>query len=260
MEGAGVGASQPRVRIDGLWPDAADDLDDDALTEELLAHEPLVRVNFVSSVDGAATHDGRSGGLSSEPDKRLFELVRRVCDVVLVGAGTVRIEGYEAMRVSVQSMRWRSSAGMPEHPVFAIVTGALDLDPGSPIFTDAPVRPMLITTERAAAERGSGFEGLADVVVAGAETVEVNVMLEELRRRGLEHILCEGGPTLFGTLLAADAVDELCLTISPQLEAGGAQRIANGPLPQRHELVLARALISDSVLLLRYRRNPREDS
>ncbi|WP_349236128.1 pyrimidine reductase family protein [Cryobacterium sp. BB307] len=234
-------------------------LDDAALIAELVTDEPLLRMNFVSSVDGAATHRGQSGGLSGEADKRLFQLLRRVCDVVLVGAGTVRIEGYEAMRVSAESVRWRHAAGLPEHPVFAIVSGSLDLDPASRIFTDAPVRPIVITTERAPAGERARFDALADVIVCGQELVDVDAMLGELRRRGLAHILCEGGPTLFGTLLAADAVDELCITISAILESGSARRIANGTLPDARGLTLKRALASGSTLLLRYGREKTED-
>jgi hypothetical protein len=75
------------ARFDRLWPDPAENLTDDDLTSGLAAG---VRVNFISSVDGAATSDGLSGGLSTPGDKRYFELLRRVCDVVVVGAGTVR--------------------------------------------------------------------------------------------------------------------------------------------------------------------------
>src|SRR6187551_614176 len=129
------------VRIDRVWPDPADNLSD----SDLVAPRDGVRVNFVSSIDGSATHDGLSGGLSGAADKRRFELLRRTSDVVLVGAGTVRAEGYGPMRVSEASARWRSQHGMPEHPVFAIVSGRLDLDTGSRIFTEAPLRPIVVT-------------------------------------------------------------------------------------------------------------------
>ncbi len=238
------------TRIDRVWPDPAENLDDDALIADVLA--PGVRFNFVSSIDGAATRGGLSGGLSGTADQRRFELLRRVCDVVVVGAGTVRAEGYEAMRVSDASVRWRLANGRPEHPVFAIVTGSLGLDPASPIFIDAPVRPIVLTTERATG--ASRFDEVADVVVAGDTRVEPGLAVAALRERGLTHILCEGGPTLFGGFLEADAADELCLTISPSLEAGDARRIANGGAPPR-EMHLATVLRSGDTLLLRYARH-----
>ena len=238
------------TRIDRLWPDPAEQLSDDDLVASL--DREGVRLNFISSIDGAATRDGLSGGLGGPADHRLFELLRRVADVVVVGAGTVRAEGYGPLRVSGPSVGWRVGHSRGEHPVFAIVTGSLDLDPASAIFTKAPVRPIIITTERATGR--SRFEQVADVVVAGSSQVDPALAVAALRERGLRRILCEGGPSLFGSFLAADAVDELCLTVAPSLEAGDAQRIANGVTPPR-DMGLATVLRSGDTLLLRYTRS-----
>ncbi|MCU1439321.1 MAG: pyrimidine reductase family protein [Rhodoglobus sp.] len=236
------------ARIDRVWPNPAENLSDDDLVAGL---GPGVRLNFVSSIDGAATRDGLSGGLSGPADKRHFELLRRVCDVVLVGAGTVRAEGYGPMRVSAASAHWRLAHGMPEQPVFAIVSGRLDLDPGSRVFTEAPVRPIVVTS--AGASGRERFEAVADVVAVGTGHVDLEGALASLRDRGLTRVLCEGGPTLFGSLLAVDAVDELCITISPSLEGGDARRISHGVTPPR-DLRLEHVLRSGETLLLRYRR------
>jgi riboflavin biosynthesis pyrimidine reductase len=251
MAGAGVAEAQ-HVTIDRVWPDPAAELSDDALVAELRGAGPVLRVNFVSSVDGAATRDGLSGGLGDSADRRYFELLRRVADVVLVGAGTVRAEGYGPMRVSDESAAWRAAHGFAPHPVFAIVTGSRDLDPRSRIFTEAPVRPIVVTTPGYDAR---AFAEVADVVETGAgERVDAAVSVEALRARGLTSILCEGGPHLFGSLLAADVVDELCVTVEPTLEAGVAPRIAAGVLPEPRGLELAHVLRSGSTLLLRYAR------
>ncbi|MGN6761642.1 MAG: pyrimidine reductase family protein [Leifsonia sp.] len=220
------------------------------------AGEPWLRVNFVSSVDGAATHQGLSGGLSNDADSRVFALLRRLCDVVLVGAGTVRAEGYGPMRVDPVSERARSGAGMTPNPVFAIVSAALDLDPRSGIFQDAPERPIVLTTELSRPEMREALADVADVVVCGRDRVQADRGLAVLHERGLTRIHCEGGPHLFADLIAARVVDELCLTISPQLEGGTASRIAIGaapivPLGMR----LAHTLTGDDTLLLRYVRN-----
>lgn len=237
------------TRIDRLWPDPADNVRDEDLVA-MLDHTG-VRVNFVSSIDGAATHDGLSGGLSGPADQRFFELLRRVADVVVVGAGTVRDEGYSDLRVSDPSVAWRVAHSRGEQPVFAIVTGQLDLDPTSTIFTKAPVRPIIITTERATGR--AAFEKVADVVVAGSSHVDGSLAVDALRARGLNRVLCEGGPSLFGSFLAADVVDELCLTVAPTLEAGGAPRIAHGTSAPR-TMRLASTLRSGDTLLLRYAR------
>jgi riboflavin biosynthesis pyrimidine reductase len=249
MAGAGVAEAQ-HVAIDRVWPDAASDLDDDALVAVL--REPVLRVNFVSSVDGAATRDGLSGGLGDAADRRYFELLRRVADVVLVGAGTVRAEGYGPMRVSDASVAWREAHGLTPHPVFAIVSGSLDLDPASRIFTEAPIRPIVVTTP---GRDVAAFAEVADVVQTGVgERIDAAAAIEALRTRGLTRILCEGGPHLFGSLLAADVVDELCVTLEPSLEAGESRRIAAGILPTPRGLELVHVLRSGSTLLLRYAR------
>ncbi|MBS1906605.1 MAG: pyrimidine reductase family protein [Actinobacteria bacterium] len=208
-------------------------------------------MNFVSSIDGAVTRDGHSGGLSGAADKRFFGLLRRWSDVVLVAAGTVRTEGYADMRVDEASARWRTGHGRTAHPVFAIVTGSLDLDPESPIFTAAPERPILFTTEAAVARHGARFAGLAELCVTSGTEVDGSAIASALRSRGLERILCEGGPALFGSLLQADVVDELCLTVEPTLEAGDAGRIARGRIPSR-AMRLVSVLQSEGTLLLRY--------
>lgn len=250
MAGAGVAEAQ-HVAIHRVWPDAASDLDDDALVAVL--REPVLRVNFVSSVDGAATRDGLSGGLGDAADRRYFELLRRATDVVLVGAGTVRAEGYGPLRVSDDSAAWREAHGLPPHPVFAIVSGHLGLDSASRIFAEAPVRPIVVTTPDRDA---SAFAEVADVIQVGAgERIDSAACVRELHARGLTRILSEGGPHLFGALLAADVVDELCVTVSPTLEAGDARRIATGALPEPRAMELARILRSDSTLLLGYRRS-----
>ncbi|PZQ90647.1 MAG: pyrimidine reductase family protein [Leifsonia xyli] len=251
MAGAGVAEAQ-HVSIDRVWPEPAADLADEQLTAALRGAAPVLRVNFVSSVDGAATRDGLSGGLGEAADRRYFELLRRVADVVLVGAGTVRAEGYGPLRVSAASAAWRSANGLTPHPVFAIVSGALDLDPDSRIFTEAPIRPVVVTT---AGHDTRAFAEWAEVIEVGAgDRIDAEAAVAALRARGLARILCEGGPTLFGTLLAADVVDELCITVEPSLEAGQARRIATGSLPQPRALELAHVLRAGSTLLLRYTR------
>ncbi|MFT4123585.1 MAG: pyrimidine reductase family protein [Microbacteriaceae bacterium] len=240
------------MSIDRLWPDAAAALDDEELVAGLRQPGDVLRVNFISSADGAGTRDGLSGGLGDASDRRCFELLRRVADVVLVGAGTVRAEGYGPLRVSDASAAWREEHGLTSHPTLAVVSGSLGLDPGSRVLAEAPVRPLLVTT---AGHDVAAFAPVADVIEAGTGArVDAVAALRALRGRGLRDILCEGGPRLFGALLEADAVDELCLTLAPSLEAGDAGRIATGPLPRPRGLELAQVLRGGSTLLLRYRR------
>ncbi|HEY0249611.1 MAG TPA: pyrimidine reductase family protein [Gryllotalpicola sp.] len=248
-------------RIDRVVPSAVAEADDPQLLEwysDGAAHadgRPWVRMNFVASIDGAATRDGVSGGLGSPADQRVFALLRRLSDVVLVAAGTVRKEGYGAMRLPDADAAWRVANGRTAQPVFAIVSAELGLGPSAPIFTEAPVRPIVFTTADAPDDRFQALSAVADVVVAGVDLVEPSFVLEEFQRRGLLRVHCEGGPTLAGLMLADGAVDEWCLTITPTLEGGDAGRITGAVPADPQEMRLALALHAEGTLLLRYVRD-----
>ncbi|MDQ1573476.1 MAG: hypothetical protein QOH44_1035 [Actinomycetota bacterium] len=238
-------------------------LDDAAIVDHYRAGtgSSWLRVNFVSSVDGAATVDGKSGGLGDDADHRVFDILRRLCDAVLVGAGTVRVEGYGPMILDDASVDTRVALGLKPQPALVIVSGRLDLDPESPIFQRAPVKPIIVTTASADPILRERLGYVADILVCGEGElndgeIDAGAMVAALRERGLGRIHCEGGPTLFGTLLAADVVDELCLTVSPMIAAGAAGRIAHEPLAAPRRMSLAGVLRSDDTLLLRYIREP----
>lgn len=231
--------------------------DDDLLAA--YATEPdraWLRVNFVTSVDGAVSAaDGYSAGISDPADKRVFGLLRMTCDALMVGAGTLRHEGYGAMRLGERREDWRRARGMPENPLLVIVSGSCDLDPESEVFTDAPVRPFVITTSSAPPERRAPVAAVAHVLAFGDTSVDLAGALDVLRRSGFAQVLCEGGPHLLGTLTEADLVDEMCLTIAPALVGPGPGRITAGPAtPVPRSLRLRHALAADDLLLLRYTR------
>ncbi|ARC58101.1 2,5-diamino-6-ribosylamino-4(3H)-pyrimidinone 5'-phosphate reductase [Frondihabitans sp. 762G35] len=219
---------------------------------------PFLRVNFVASVDGSATAEGLTAALGGPADLRVFDLLRRLADVVLVAAGTVRSEGYGAMRLPDEAARWRVERGLPPHPVFAVVSGSLDLDPASDVFAKAPVRPIVLTHDAADPARRAALSEVADVVSCGATTIDQESLVAALVARGLPQIHCEGGPGLLGALVAADLVDALCLTISPALEGGAGPRIDRAPegVPpvDLQELRLDHVLLAGDMLLTQYSR------
>jgi riboflavin biosynthesis pyrimidine reductase len=222
------------------------------------AGDPWLRVNFVATLDGSASAGGLSGSLGGDDDLRVFDLLRRVADVVLVAAGTVRDEGYGPMVLHDADVAWRRAHGKPDHPVFAIVTGSLSLDPASRVFTEAPVRPIVLTSASAAASpKGTALAQVAHVVPCSAaddpDSVDVGLVRGALADRGLGTIHCEGGPSFLGALVAADAVDELTLTIDPSLEGGAGPRIARGSSPELRRMRPVHVLRgAGDVLLTRY--------
>lgn len=236
----------------------ADALGDDQLTalyEVADRAQSWLRVNFVSSADGAATHNGLSGGLGTPADKRVFGILRRLADVIIVGAGTVRAEGYGGVLLDESAVEWRRRHGLAEHPEFAIVSARLDLDPGHPVFAEAARKPLVLTCSSASAERRAKLSAVAEVIDCGDEAVDTRMLRSQLNERGLTQQHCEGGPHFFGALIEQGTVDELCLTLSPRLEGGTARRIADGHLPVATQLGLAHALAAgDGTLLLRYLR------
>jgi riboflavin biosynthesis pyrimidine reductase len=214
--------------------------------------EAWLRANFVASADGAAYVDGRSGGLSSASDKRVFGILRVLADVVLVGAGTARTEEYKPARRrdSLASLR----EGRPAAPPIALVTRTLGLNLTSPLFAEAPqdARTIVITCATSDADLRAETAKVADVIVAGDEAVDLPQAVAELADRGLTRVLCEGGPHLFGDLSAAGLVDELCLSLSPTLAGPGAGRIISGEHADARPLAL-RQVIADGDGFLFYR-------
>lgn len=183
-----------------------------------------VRANMVCSLDGAVSVDGRSGGLGSDGDKAVFTTLRGLADVVLVAAGTVAAEDYGAPQPNPDFAEQRARAEQAPAPVLAVVTGRLSLDPASAVAR-AP-GTIVITCAAASDDRRAALAAAgAEVVDCGTDSVDLAQALELLAGRGLTRVLCEGGPSLLGSLVAAGLLDELCLTYSPRLIAGEGGRI-----------------------------------
>lgn len=247
-------ASFPRGAIDRVWPAPASDLSDDDLLAQVACPDDRtwLRANFIASIDGAATRDGLSGGLGDAADRRMFDLLRYEADVVLVGAGTLRDEQYDGLRVSADAVAWRTARGLPPHPVLALVSRSLALDPASPLFADAPVRPIVYAVGSAPQGRREALDRVADVVEVGESDADLRRIRDDLAARGLRRIHSEGGPHLFGALLAAGLVDALHLTLAPTLESGDAGRIVRGAPAVPAGATLASVLRSGDELLLQY--------
>ncbi len=208
-----------------------------------------VRANFITSVDGGATVEGTSGTLGGPGDRFIFNMLRGLADVVVVGAGTVRVEGYSGAHLAVPQRQQRQARGQSEVPQLAIVTksGRLDRDMG--VFTRTEVPPLVCTCTAACDETRQMLAGLADVVdCSGGDpgSVDETALLSALAARGLRRVLTEGGPTLLGSFIERGLLDELCLTIAPYLVGGLSRRIATGPGQVQTAMRCAQVLTDDA--------------
>ncbi|MGH2875885.1 MAG: RibD family protein [Solirubrobacteraceae bacterium] len=217
-------------------------------------HRPYVVCNFVSSVDGRATVEGRTAKLGGDGDRAVFRLLRTQADAIMAGTQTLRVERYGVMVGDEERQRLRRDEERVEQPLAVIVSRSGLVPFEIPLFSDPRSRVVIYApadTEmpecRAQVERyplpADPQSQLADV-------------LRSLRRdHDVRSLLCEGGPTLFEALLAQELVDELFLTVAPALVGGEPMGITRGPeLSSARELRLVSALERDSHLFLRYAR------
>ena len=217
-------------------------------------HECWVTGHMVGGLDGTATVAGRVGPLSTHPDQKLFQRMRQIADIVLVGAETVRREKYSPVSLREEAQAQRRQAGKPPTPPIAIVSSSLDFDWSLPIFTEAPEHAptLIITNAIVDSERLAKAEQIADVIVAGEERVEPATALRLLAQRGHRVVLCEGGPTWLGELVAANRLDELCVSVSPLM---GGDRFPVAITPEGADIThfeLKAVMAEDSTLFLRY--------
>jgi riboflavin-specific deaminase-like protein len=178
---------------------------------------PYLVLNMVSSLDGKATIDWRTKGLSTELDRKLFHLLRTQADAVMVGAGTVRAERYGRMAKSEELRAVREGEGLAADPLAVIVSARLDLPADLPIL-GVPEQRVLIATHSDAS-----LPAVAAELLYERTGDDLPLLMARLREQhGVRSVVCEGGPTLNSHLLAAGVVDELWLTLNPKLAGGAA--------------------------------------
>ena len=226
----------------------ADELD---LTGLAPPERPYLAINFVTTLDGRAAIAGRSGPLGSEADTEMLQRLRTRFDAVMIGAGTMRAERYGRMVSDPDFRAYRESTGLSGDPLAVIISNRLELPWDASLFTDGAGEVVVFT----ASEDEPPETATPVTVVRHPEGVELDKGLEWLRKdRGVNSVLCEGGPTLHGRLREGDLADELFLTIAPKLAGGEAPRILEGALPEVEELELVWLLDNDGELFGRYRR------
>jgi riboflavin biosynthesis pyrimidine reductase len=173
---------------------------------------PWLRVNMVSTIDGAATGEtGLTASINNDVDQRVFDLLRDLADVVVIGAGTARVEGYAPLDVPLVVVS--RSGHVPER-----------------LRDAAPGRVLMATCSHAAGlEESRAILGDAQVMVLGSHRVDLAHLRQALVDRGFQEILCEGGPHLLRDLLDQGVADEVACTFVPRLVSGAHPRITDGP-------------------------------
>jgi riboflavin biosynthesis pyrimidine reductase len=207
----------------------------DAPVKPSPAHRrPRVVADMVATVDGRAAIDGRSVGLGNLADYALLRELRTAVDAILVGTGTLAAERYATLLDDDQRVR-RVAAGLSPHPLVVTVARRLErlaID-ALPLFAEAGVT-IVVFTESTEAEAPVPVVAADLEVVRCVEPLTLVAVLRALAARGgatagVRSVLCEGGPTLLGRLVAEGALDDLLLTVAPLLAAGTALSILDGP-------------------------------
>lgn len=254
------GAATPPIELLAAVGSALDPVS----LEQAYAHRPgELRANFAVSLDGAVELDGHSGPLGGDADRELLATLRALADVVVVGAGTARAEGYGPVWVSQARRERRAARGQAPLPTLAVVTRSADLDPGARLFGEArpdqpePPRPVVVTCLAAPEWRRQRLAEVAEVLVVGDAEVDLPGALVRLRELAGGRVLTEGGPRLLGDLVGAGLLDELCLTHSPLIAGPGRTRLTDGwvtpPAGALPELRLAALHAGGGQLFARYR-------
>ncbi len=219
---SGPARNEPPVALRLLLPYAAE-LTADELVAELrpwdlaTAQRPHVAVNMVHTTDGRASVDGRTAPISSVADRQLFHALRTRVDAIMVGAGTLRVERYGRMVRDAERREQRRLAGLQPDPLAIVVSGSLDLAADLPLLQDPDSRVVIVT----AAEHSIDGVGADVQYLRFPRGVDLAAALAQLRKETrVRSILCEGGPHLNASLVAAGLIDELFLTTFPQIAAG----------------------------------------
>jgi riboflavin-specific deaminase-like protein len=213
-------------------------------------HRPYLVLNMVSSLDGRATIEWRTKGLSTELDRRLFHHLRSQADAVMVGAGTARTERYGRMAKSEELRDKREREGLARDPLAVVVSGRLDLPVDLPLLNEPEQRVLIATASDAV------LPGVGDQVEYARIGDDLPLLMARLREQyGIRSVLCEGGPTLNSFLLAAGLVDELLLTLNPKLVGGAAALtiVAGRELVEPAELSLMSVAEGEGDLFTRWR-------
>ena len=222
------------------------------LSAQAPTDRPYLVCNMVSSADGRAALGGKSGGLGNDADRDLFHELRVAADAVMVGSGTLRTERYGRFVRDPARRARREAAGRTPDPIGCVVSRSLRLPVDIPLFTDPDSTIVVYTSSE---DELPPCEAHVLIVRLPETELTLSTVLGRLRaEHSVQSVLCEGGPTILGALLAEGLVDELFLSLAPKLAGGGHDltTVEGPPLADPVELGVAWAMESEGCLFLRY--------
>lgn len=223
------------------------------LSRRAPADRPYIVCNFVGSADGKATADGRTAGLGSEADRRVFHLLRTQVDALLAGTETMRIERYGLPVRTDELSRIRVAEGRAPQPLSVVISRSGKVPFDIPLFANDRARVAVYAPRNTQVPSQTRAAAVVHHELPVGDDALPRVMQSLRRDHDVLSLLCEGGPALFSSLLRHRLVDELFLTVSPSLVGGGELGITSGPpLPQRQAMELVWALEHEGSLFLRY--------
>lgn len=215
------------------------------------AERPWVMANMVMSIDGAYAVQGRSGGLGTPGDRRVFAHLRQGADAILVAAGTARQENYRRPHMAPEVVDRRRQRGQTDHPRLVLISRSLALPDDLPLLDGEGPTPLVM--HPAAADPTKLPDGV-EARGVGDATIDLREAMQVLRSAGVRRLLCEGGPSLLGQLHHADLLDELFLTLSPTIVGGEHTGILGHSEALTRRAELYRLMEEDGALFLTYRR------
>jgi riboflavin biosynthesis pyrimidine reductase len=197
-----------------------------------------VSTNFVVSLDGRITLDGRSGKMAGPADHNVFQLLRAACDVIVVGAATAEAEHYGHPAVPSDAATLRTAVGLSAQPRLVLASNSGNVDPSQlrlgalrrrtgaahdsaaistePATGDEPA-PIMLAVPAAIANATADRYPMFEVIAAGEDEVDPRRLVETLEHLGMARINCEGGPRLFQSFFRAGVIAAMNFTISPRL-------------------------------------------
>jgi riboflavin biosynthesis pyrimidine reductase len=217
-----------------------------------------LRSSFVMSLDGSVQGpDGRSGSINTPSDHMIFALHRCLTDAVLVGANTVRTEGYRAIDLQPWQLQLRQNEGLAPYPMLVIISASARIDPSIalPVEGDGGSVMMITTPGKPVDELEPLREAGITVIETPGPTVDLAQVVDQLAGAGWPRLLCEGGPHLHHALLATGLVDEMSVTVAPVVVGGQGLRMTSGEsLSAPSRFTLNRAIYAeDGALFTNYR-------